>query len=66
MSNKLAIITVHSGCLKKLFLTLNSVSNQKKKPDLHLVISKKYININNSINFRKFFFNKDKFNLITI
>ena len=60
MSNKLAIITVHSGCLKKLFLTLNSVNNQKIKPDLHLVISKKYININNSINFRKFFFNKDK------
>jgi hypothetical protein len=60
MSNKLAIITVHSGCLKKLFLTLNSVSNQTKKPDLHLVVSKKYININNNINFRKFFFNKDK------
>ena len=60
MSNKLAIITVHSGCLKKLFLTLKSVMNQKKKPDLHLVVSKKYININNSIKFRKFFFNKDK------
>ena len=60
MSNKLAIITVHSGCLKKLFLTLNSVSGQSVKPDLHLIVSKKYVNINNSTNFRKFFFNKDK------
>jgi hypothetical protein len=60
MSNKLAIITVHSGCLKKLFLTLNSVSSQSVKPDLHLIVSKKYVNINNSTNFRKFVFNKDK------
>ena len=60
MLNKLAIITVHSGCLKKLFLTLNSVSSQSTKPDLHLVVSKKYININNNINFRKFIFNKDR------
>jgi len=56
MSNKLAIITVHSGCLKKLFLTLNSVSNQKKKPDFHLFFRKKYINIKNIIKFKKFFF----------
>lgn len=60
MPNKLAVITVHSGCLKKLFITLNSVDTQSTKPDLHLIISKKYMNINNSINYRKFIFNKDK------
>jgi hypothetical protein len=60
MPNKLAIITVHSGCLKKLFLTLQSINTQSIKPDLHLIISKKYININNSKSYRKFIFNKDK------
>ena len=60
MLSKLAIITVHSGSLKKLYITLNSVNNQSIKPDLHLIVSKNYININNNINYRKFIFNKDK------
>ena len=60
MLNKLAIITVHSGCLKKLFITLNSVDTQSIKPDLHLIVCKKYANINNNKNYRKFIFNKDK------
>ena len=60
MLNKLAIITVHSGSLKKLFLTLNSVNSQLTKPDLHLIISKEQINITNKLNFRKYIFNKDK------
>ena len=60
MLNKLAIITVHSGCLKKLFFTLNSVDTQSIKPDLHLIVCKKYANINNNKNYRKFIFNKDK------
>ena len=59
MPNKLAIITVHTGCLKKLFITLQSVNIQSTKPDLHLIVSKKYININNSQSYRKFIFNKD-------
>jgi hypothetical protein len=60
MPNKLAVITVHSGCLKKLFITLSSVDTQSTKPDLHLIVCKKYVNINNSKNYRKFIFNKDK------
>jgi len=60
MPNKLAVITVHSGCLKKLFITLNSVDTQSIKPDLHLIVCKKYANINNRKNYRKFIFNKDK------
>jgi hypothetical protein len=59
MPNKLAIVTVHSGCLKKLFITLQSVNIQSIKPDLHLIVSKKYININNNKDYRKFIFNKD-------
>jgi hypothetical protein len=59
MPNKLAIVTVHSGCLKKLFITLQSVNIQSIKPDLHLIVSKKYINVNNNKDYRKFIFNKD-------
>jgi hypothetical protein len=60
MPNKLAVITVHTGALKKLFITLHSVNTQSIKPDIHLIVSKKYVNINNSVNYRKFIFNKDK------
>jgi hypothetical protein len=59
MPNKLAVITVHSGCLKKLFITINSIDTQSIKPELHLIVSKQYVNIDSNTNYRKFIFNKD-------
>lgn len=42
MTCKLAIITIHSGDIRNLIKTVNSVSKQIEKPDLHLIISKKF------------------------
>jgi hypothetical protein len=53
---KFAIITIHNGDIRNLLKTVNSVCKQIIKPDLHLIISKKF----NTLVFRdkKFFFNK--------
>lgn len=39
---KLAIITIHNGDIRNLIKTINSVSKQTLKPDLHLIIIKKF------------------------
>lgn len=60
MPNKLAIITVHYGETKNLFKTINSIDLQTEKPDKHIIVSKKFINIKKNKKYRTVIFNKDK------
>ena len=60
MINKIAIVTIHNGTNSDLNKTILSVNNQITKPNLHLIISKKKISINNRFSFRKYIIGKDK------
>ena len=60
---KFAIITVHNGDVRNLLKTINSVSKQIVKPDLHLIISKKFNTLffqDKKSCFNKFITRKDK------